>query len=449
MRRPIRPAAALASGLSVAWVTLSVAFAAAAAPSDPVDLGGAPLPGGSASTNPAEPTELAPGLWQATLAPDFPQYFTYERRIKDSRIHVGALGAPQGDSTDGIRVLATVEIDDAMTTCGDAYDSVEYAIPHAVIGTGVVVGEETGSTGEACRGADVLTLEVTRGYASTTTDLPYVIKVVEEAPAAAGPDDEEPDDAPSYDVPKPAGADEIDGEASFEDAPELDARGGAVTVATTLTEGTEVLWRVPLGWGDLPVVRVDIPWAEGTDAEAFTYSGPEVSVHLIDPLRSRLRYVESGSDDVTNGQYEAPQDGVSGDGAVLVASGYPVARINSRAPGDHWISLAVSPAPADRDPVSFPVELTVEVATGEDAAPSYNAAILSQDDSAGPEGYSPDEPFLIADGTFAAVASGNPLIASQDEDEAWLTGRRWAGLGVAALSVACLAGGAVRLRARR
>lgn len=446
---PVRPAAALASGLvTLTWLALASGFAVAAAP-EAIDLGGSELPGGAASTNPADPTDLPPGLWQIEVAADFPHYFTYQRRIKDSRIHVGVLGAPQGGSSDGIRVVATVEADGSTTTCGDEDDGTEYAVPQAVIGAGLVVGDETGTTGDTCRGAATIGLEVTRGYGSPTTELPAVIKIVEEAPAAADPPETEPDDAPAYDVPEPADARELDGATSFDDAPELDARTQTVTASTTLTEGSEVLWKLPLAWGDLPVVRVDVPWATGADAETFTYSGPELSVHLIDPLRNRFRYVDSGSGDVSNGQYEAQPDGAPGDGAVLVAAGYPVRQINARTPGDHWISLAVAPAPADRDPVEIPVEVTVAVASTDDAAPAYNAAVLSQDDSSGPAGYSPDEPFLVAEGVFAAVASGSPVVGASDGEDAWLSGRRWAGLGVAALSVACLAGGVVRLRVRR
>ncbi|GAA4816153.1 hypothetical protein ACFQ0K_07730 [Nocardioides caeni] len=447
---PARSLAVLASGaVTLAWLTLATGFAAeAAAPSAPVDLGGERLPGGDASTDAAAPTDLDPGLWQATLAPDYTQYFTYERRIKDSRVHVGVLGAPQGASSDGIRVVAEVEDDGSTTTCGDEDDSAEYSVPQAVIGAALVVGDESGSTGDTCRGAGTIAIQVTRGYGSPTTDLPYVIKVVEEAPSAALPADAEPEDQPSYDVPEPVDASEVDGAASFEDAPELDARDGAVTVSTTMTEGTEVLWKVPLAWGDLPVVRVDVPWATGGDEETFSSSGPDLTLHLVDPLRARLRYVASGSEDSSTGQYRARPEDETADGTVLVASGFGVSQVNGRTPGDHWVSLAVAPPPEDRDPVDIPVEVTVQVAPGDEAEPAYNSAVLSQDDGAGPEGYDPSEPFLVADGVFAAVASGNPVVAS-DEDDAWLDGRRWAGLGIAALSIACLAGGVVRLRARR
>ncbi len=92
----------------------------------------------------------------------------------------------------------------------------------------------------------------------------------------------------------------------------------------------------------------------------------------------------------------------------------------------------------------MPVELTVAV-TGEPAGrPSYPGVVTSPDEGTQIEGYSPEEPFLVAEDTFSAVASGNPV-----SGDGWFSTRRWAGLGVAAVSALCLGAGVVRLRARR
>lgn len=436
---PRRAPALLAGATALAWLALTTGYGAAAAGSE-VDLGGEPLPQ-PASTDAPHPTALAPGLWQATLAPTYAQYFSYQRRINGSRVHIGVLGAPQGDSSDGIRVLAGVATEGSsdLTSCGEEYDSADTSIPQAVLGARVVVGGEDGSTGETCRDAGTVQIQVNRGYGSPTTDLPYVIKVVEEAPAS-GPGDAAPDDAPAYDRPEAGKAEALEGAASFDAAPELDAQDGPVTVSTTITEGTEQLWRVPLTWGDLPVVRVDVAAAE--DKEAFAYSGPNLTLHLIDPLRGRLVYADSAAEDSATGQYLA--ESADRDPTVLVGSGFPVRQVDDRLPGDYWVSLAVSPAPEDRKPVAVPVTVTVAVDHEAGGAPTYDGVVVSQDKESSLEGYSPDRPFLVGEDTFAAVASGSPI-----GDDGWFTTRHWAGLGLAAASVACLGAGLVRLRAVR
>lgn len=438
--------AAFVGVVCLSWLTLTTGYGAAATvePSDPVDLGGSSL-SGTPSTSPAEPTPLAPGLWKATLAPEFPQYFSYQRRINGSAVHVGVLGAPQGTASDGIRVNAGVRTDGStdLTSCGDESDSTDYSAPHAVVGARAVVGNEDGSTGDTCRSADAVVIAVSRS-SSSPDDLPYVIKVVEEAPVSdAG--GIEPDDKPVYAVPEPVSTIDEPGAASFDDAPEVDARSGTITIETTIKEGTELLWRVPLAWGDLPVVRVDVPAASKEHAEDFAYSGPDLTLHFIDPLRGRFRYVDTEREDSATGEYKASE---TGETDQLLAAGFPVRRANDRLPGDYWISLATEAAAEDRDPVDIPVTITVAVERSGADAPTYDAAVLSQDKKAGPEGYSPDKPFLVGDDTFSAAASGNPVVDEEDSDS-WLSGRHLAGIGLGAASVACLAGGLFRLRARR
>lgn len=442
---PRRLPAALAGAICLCWLVLTTGYgAAAAAPSDPVDLGGQAVPGG-ASTDPSGPREIAPGLWSATLkGSPLTQYFTYDRRISGSTVWIGVAGAPQSSDSDAIKVEAGVKAADGTeTSCGSDDDSSDYPVLHAVLGSSVIVGNEEGSTGDTCRNAASLGIRVSRGSSSNQADLPYVIKVVEEAPVSAPGGEEDKEIA--YTVPEPGTAKETPGAASFEDAPELDARSGKVTISATITEGTELLWRVPLAWGDVPVVRVDVPEASAADAETFGYGGPDLSLHLIDPLRARYRYLDTSTDDSATGEYLDWGDEADGD--VLVTAGLPVRRANGHLPGDNWISLAVEPA-TDREPVDIPVQITVDLTTIDDAEPTYDKTVLSFDKGGVPSGYSPDRPFLVAEDTFSGAASGNPVVTDDDGD-GWLDGRHGAGIGLAVVSVACLAGGLVRLRARR
>ncbi|TNM38274.1 hypothetical protein FHP29_13390 [Nocardioides albidus] len=434
-----RAPALLAGATCLAWLALTTGYGAAAA-GPGVDLGGEPLPE-AASTDGAHPTALAPGLWRSTLSPSYPQFFSYERRINGSRVHVGVLGAPQGDSSDAIEVEAGVASEDSssLTSCGDETDNADSSIPQAVIGASVVAGDAAASDADPCRDAGTVQIEVSRGSGSATTDLPYVIKVVEEAPSS-GTGDEEPEDQPAYDLPAPREAEKRKGAASFADAPELDPGDEPVTVRTTITEGTEQLWRVPVGWGEQLVARADVPYA--TD-DAFDYGGPSLALHLVDPLGERHGYADSASDDSDSGSYRT--EGDDSEPTVLVAAGHPVREVDDRVPGDHWVALAVSPPPDDRakKPAAIPVEVTVAVTRdpGTDHAPEYDGVAVSQDKGTTLEGYSPQHPFLVGEDTYAAVASGGAAGA-----DGWLTTRRWAGLGIAVASLACLGAGLVRLR---
>ena len=55
------------------------------------------------------------------------------------------------------------------------------------------------------------------------------------------------------------------------------------------------------------------------------------------------------------------------------------------------------------------LDLTIAVAQVDDAAPTYKDAVLAQGGGPGPDGYSPGTPYLVGDGEFSAVASGNPF----------------------------------------
>jgi hypothetical protein len=434
-------AAALALCLS-AWTSYGAASTVAA---EPVDLGGQPV---SSSTDKANPTPLDPGLWTATLGVDsLAQFFGYQRQIEDSTIHVGVVGAPQTLDSDGLDIATTVDAPDDPdgVDCGTDSDSYDSSVTHALMGVDVVVGDEDGDDGSACRGADMVLIELSRNSTSNIEDLPIAIKIVEEAPVSDP--GEPPDDSEElgYDLPEPAETDSgPDGAASFDDAPIIDARSGPVTVSTRVTEGTEVLWRVPLDWGDQLVVRADLPAAN----EEFVASGSSVylTTRIFQPSRDDVDL--TADEDVPYGYYGAEPD-------QLVAAAYPL-RYSNRfvdvpptLPGDHWVSIAVAPPPESRTPIDVPVELTFGVTSTDAPAPTYKAAVLAQGGGAGPKGYGQDTPYLVADDTFAAVASGNPFTPESGDDDPWWGPRRGVGLGVGVISLACCAVGAVWLRRRR
>lgn len=454
MSRPV-PAvrAVLAGACCLAWLTVTTGYAAAAAAApDRIDLGGEPLAGGSGSTNPAEPTELGPGLWSDSLGGSDAQnvhHFTYDRRIRDSTVHVGVVGSPPTTDADALKVdVGYVDETGNFTSCGTDDDSITYGIPQSVLGTAVGIGQTAADSTDRppCLTAATLKIEVSRGSSSVTTEMPIAIKVVEEAGVSDPLSLPETPETLSFDIPEAGEAEDLAGATSFDDAPELESSPDGVTVSTTLPQGTEQLWRVGATWGQQVVARVTADQADAADFEG-RYSGVPVRVRLVDPRREVFAYPNEGaSDESADGSYQV-------DEAVdIVAGGFPLQYRNRfdgdipTVPGDYWIAVSVGPVDptADLDPLDVPIELTVAVTGEPSGAPSYPGVVTSPDEGAQIEGYSPEEPFLVAEDTFSAVASGNPV-----SGDGWFSTRRWAGLGLAAVSVLCLGAGLVRLRARR
>lgn len=454
MSRPV-PAVhhLLAGACCLAWLTVTTGYAAAAAAApDRIDLGGEPLEGGKGSTNPAEPTDLGPGLWADTLGGSEAQnvhHFSYDRRIRDSTVHVGVVGSPPTTDADALKIdVGYVDDTGNFTSCGTGDDSITYGIPQSVLGTAVGVGQTAADSTDRppCLTAATLKIEVSRSSSSVTAPMPIAIKVVEEAGVSNPASLPEPEETVSFDIPDAGDAEDLEGATSFEDAPELDSSPEGVTVSTTLPQGTEQLWRVGVDWGQQVVARVSADQAAEADFEG-RYGGVPVRVRLVDPRREVFAYTNEGaSDESADGSYqvEEPVDIVAGGPALLYRNRFdadlPVV------PGDYWIAVSVGPVDATSglDPLDVPVELTVAVTGEPSGRPSYPGVVTSPDEGAQIDGYSPEEPFLVAEDTFSAVASGNPV-----SGDGWFSTRRWAGLGLAAVSVLCLAGGLVRLRARR
>lgn len=442
MRTVARGAAAVAAlvlGVG-AWTPYAAASFSSA---EPVDLGGQPIDG---STNPTEPTEIEAGLWLDSLGPTTASgthHFVYERTMDESTVHVGVVATSPEASSDGISLAVLAGEDD----CGsDSQSSTSYT-QHGVFGAIVSVGPDAPGTDDGvCLMARTLTITVSRDAAGTA-DLPFAIKVVEEAPVTGidpdAPDLPQPDEETTYQLPASGDAEALDGGTSFDEATALDPVAEGVTVTTDIAEGDERLYRVPATWGQQVVAVARIPRHED---EAFY--GPTVDVRIVDPMRNTMDYY--ATDRANSGSYGT-------DALTLSVAGQPLRYLNRWdglapvLPGDFWVAVAVQPAPVDggREPVSVPVELTVAV-PGEagEGAPTHQETVIGPGGGAAPEGYSSDTPYLVGDGEFAAVASGNPF-TPDTEDDAWWGPRRGVGIGVGVVSLACCAVGAVWLSRRR
>jgi hypothetical protein len=384
----------------------------------------------------------ASGSWTATLG-QTPLQFSYARQIEGSTVHVGAVAVPPTVDGDGVQLDAVVrqaQVD--PIDCGSSYDTTTSTAPRGLIGTQVIAGND-----DECTDADRISITVSRYSSSSTGDLPVAIKVVEEAPVAdaEGPPEETPELAydelePGDPVAGPAGA------AGFDDAPVVDARADDVTIGTEVAEGDELLWRVPLEWGDQLVVGATLPTVSPEEAERLDFPSVGVRLRIVQP--SRESFALAGAEDYTESSYGGE------DPTPMVAATYPLRYANRyfdaapTLPGDHWVSVAVQQADEGREPLQVPVELTFSVRPTDVPTPVYKDAVLAQGGGDGPDGYSPETPYLVGDGEFSAVASGNPFTPESDEDD-WWGPRRGVGLGVGVVSLACCAVGAVWLTRRR
>ena len=379
------PTVAAGSGVA-GWLLLSVLYAApAGAAGTGVDLGGTAVAG---STDPAHPTPVAAGLWRdelgSTSSGADTHVFRYHRTMADSTVHVGVVARPGGgdSSSSGIGLKVTT----GDTDCESSSGSSGYDDP-AVFGTSVSVGD--GDESDTCSTAADLTIAVDHGYDSDDGEIPFALKVVEEAPVRDA--DQLPAPAESDSGAPTPDADVADrpGRPSFPAAPELDASDG-VTVSTSVTEGEQQLWRVPVTWGQQVGATVEVPKMDAAADKATDGLGPTVAVHLISPMREDVGTAPSGSSTSKDYSDEAGK-------AVVVAG--PLLYRNRESsdpltvPGDVWVLVSVEAAD-DRDPISVPLHLTVAVTGTAGRAPSYFPTVQAPDRSAGPDGYSPKTPFL-------------------------------------------------------
>jgi hypothetical protein len=437
VKAPIRTAVA-AVVLLLTAAGPALAAPASGAAEEELDLGGAPLPGGDASTDPGSPTELEAGLWADTLAGgDPPHQFTYTRTMDSSTVHLGVVAAPSDPDGDA---LALEAFEQGGESCASDNASTSYSTPQAAIGAAVDVGpSEPGTRDELCVRSRTITFTVSRGSSSSVSDLPIAVKIVEEAPVVGAAADL-PTPAPSNPVGAPDGGSEesLEGATSFDDAPEIE---GGTAYASELTEGDQRLYRVRLGWGQSLDVRAEVPAQSAELQEQFL--NPTVEVSLVDPMRNVFT---AEVDDATG-------SGSYGSEPLVLSEGVPplfyLRRFEDAVaslPGDYWVVLNAQPA-VDREPLDIPVTLTVQVRGDEGGAPAYPDAVTGPGGSGGPDGYAADTPFLVGDGEFSADPSGNPPPSASDDDGGFGP-RRIGGAALLVVSLALCVAGALRLRRR-
>ncbi len=430
----------MAAAAVMLLVAASGPAAAAPAAEEALDLGGSPLPGGSASTDPGAPTELEAGLWADTLAGGGPAHqFVYTRTMDSSTVHLGVAGAPTDPDGDAVAIEA---LEEGGESCGTDDATSGYGTPQAVIGAAVDVGpSEPGTRDELCVDSSTVTFTVGRGSSSSTTDLPIAVKIVEEASPGADAADF-PTPAPSNPVGAPDGGGEerLDGATSFADAPEIE---GGTGYSLDLPEGGQRLFKVRLGWGQSLDVRAAVPAQSAELQEQFINT--TVTLGLVDPMRNAFSAeVDDATSSVTYGSE-----------AQVLSEGVPpllyLRRFDDAVaalPGDYWVVLNAQPA-VDREPLDIPVTLTVQVRGDEAGAPTYPERVTGPGGSEPPDGYAADTPFLVGAGTFSADPSGNPPPSASDDGGGDGFGpRRIGGAALLVVSLGLCVAGALRLRRR-
>jgi hypothetical protein len=447
--RPGRPLIALAA--CACWLALTTGYAAGATGAQ-VDLGGTPVPGGTGSTDQARPTVLEPGLWTDSLgdaqSPYRDHFFRYRRQIQNSTIHIGVIGE-SSDDYDGFGIAAT---DSDQGDCGSASASPSNSsVPQAIFGAALTIGgSEPGDASSSCLTSDEIDIKLERSTQGSSKDdeLPVAIKVVEEAPVPQPAGLPAPPDSPAYErITDITGGDTLDGGGSFDSAPAVPVSDGRSDFSTSVTEGEERLFRVPLGWGQALSVAAHAPrMDEKTYEDVRDYNGVAVSVQIVGPLRDTV--TGAVSDVAPSGSYDESEQLQVSDALPPVGYLNRWSSLPADVPGDYWISVAASPKPDGvDDPLAVPLDVAVEV-TDQSGAPSYSGGVLAQGGGKFTGSYDPAEPFLIGPGQFSAVASGSPLPPDED-DAGWWGTRRYAGLALLVAGGASCTAGVWRLRVAR
>ena len=438
----------------LAWLGTTAAYGVEpTAPVGQLELGGQPLSGdGRGSTDRNSPTQLQPGLWRDTLGgtngSEDIHYFEYHRAIADSTVHLGVIGSSADPDGDGIGISAVAGPEE--TDCGSDTDSAPFGTAQGPFGAAVEVGPSEPDTRDgACLTADSLRIQVDRGSSSSETELPVAIKVVEEAPVPvdAVADLPQPAEELRYDVPADPAPSDVEAGETFDDAPLLEPGADGLRFGLEVPEGDVRLVRLPVTWGQQVVAAAEVPAMDEATLETVSFVTPTVDLRIVEPDRNTLTTYAEGES--SSGSYGAdPQQLSVGTSPLRYLNRFD--DTSPTLPGHYWVVVTVEPLAqdADRDPLDVPVTLTVAV-TGEPAgAPDYQPSILGQGGAAAPDAYAAERPFLVGDDQFAAVASGSPASANGSDDDSWWGPRRYAGLGLGAVSLALCALGGWRLARR-
>lgn len=412
-------------------LALAVAAPAAAATTQPprpgsIELGGTAVEGGTAQ----DPTPLTAGLWSDTLtgpgSPAGTRWFGYRRVMGGSTLVVGAVAVSPEEYGDSLEV-------EVSTPGGDVCDTTTQAQPTPAAGAAYGSVLYAAGDDDECGSSADLVIAVSRGTADFESEVPFTLRLVEEAPLSDEPGPE-PADETALEPPEPGKPAATPGGTSFDDAPVVDG-----TVSDEVPPGTQRLWKVHLGWGQSLAWRLDVEKRPETDTFVPDQG---VEVTLFDPLHNPF---DGGATDAeTTGSY-----GV--EGSTLSDTTPPVAYLNRSdseiafVPGDYWVSVAV--APAEEDPLDVPVELTVAVTGEASDPPGFAEAVTGPGSTSGPSDYDRATPYLVGERVFSADVSGTPTGPGTEADASG-TGRRVAGLVVGGLSLVSLLAGVVLLRRR-
>lgn len=399
---------------SVLVASFGVLPAALAAESDPVDLGGSPVEGGTASS----PTEVKAGVWSDTLdAGEDAHHFSYRRTTNFSVVHVGVVATTDQD-LDSLSLNTTVGED---TTCGE--NNASPAEPNITFGTQIdFEGAGPEDRNDECLTADVVHFSVE--HTGEDADMPFALTVVEERPTEPGSTVDLPaatETVPDYSAPEVEGSSEdVTGATSFGEAPSLEDG----TWSDTIQSGEELLYSIDqVDWGQSLSVRVTSPELSAEQAEKAGYSVPGLTAVVHGPLRNPL---DDAPDDATTSTSLSEEEG-----ATITTAAGPIRYLNryetsslSAIPGRHWISIRMT-GPGEGQPIEVPVDIEVDVQGEPSGVPSYG-----EDDA----------PFLISEGEWAPTVSdaGTGLSVVRMVASAVL------GVGGAA----CIAVGTLRLRRR-
>lgn len=402
----------VAAALLLGAVTLTPA--AVASESEPVDLGGESVSGG---TSASDPTEVEAGVWSDTLEPgETTRHFSYRRTTDFSAVHVG-LVATNAQDIDTVTLTGT-------TPDGDSCDTESSSGPntanHSFGAQIAFIGSGPEDRNDECLTADVVHFSV--GHTGDEAEVPFAITVIEELPTDSGSTADlptAPSTEPAYQAPDVDGsAEDVTGGTSFDDAPVI--KDGVWS--DTIQSGDELLYAVDdVDWGQTVSVRVTTPELSAEDEEKGGYT-KTLGVSLIDPLRSWVSAEPEGATASGSLSEDEPVE--------LTAAAGPVRYLDRFGdswmylPGRHWVSLRMTGSDGSQ-PLKVPVEIEVEVQGEPSGQPTY-------------DGDGADEPFLVAEDSWTETASGDG------------GGTSWVRLimaGVLALvGAVCIGAGTLRLR---
>lgn len=365
------------------------------------------------------------------------RYYRVEKE-PDAGLQVGVTTRPAGSGELVERLelrVRTPEGDD----CDDSYDRrVNVLQERSIVSTGIhLVPGVSGGVDEACFESDSLLVEVEYGDDTITKDLELVVAEqpplaeVESLPAGVEDTDEyvEPADVRGKREP-------VLGGAGFGDAPVL----GPGVFSDTLRPGEQLLYKVPVGWGQSARVRI-IPEAEPLADEVLGLQGNPVAVRAFTPYRQSLGSLSYPDDEVDDSGF---YDGVDVEPLTFVLA--PVrlrnAELNDSTvdavslAGNYWFSVEMGRLDDDTR-FAAPLRIEVELVGDVEGEPTSAESAASASPSASASG---------APGTQQGAAAPEKTSSAAAEEDDGVGAAWWGGLGILLLAV--VTGGVLAVRRR-